>query len=72
MLHINFYRIKKEIIMSECTHDCNTCGGGCHFETVDGQKPRDILEELKGFMKDCENDDNLMKSFEKMAEEMEA
>ncbi|MCI5569630.1 MAG: hypothetical protein ACOYBH_05260 [Candidatus Alectryocaccobium sp.] len=56
--------------MSECTHDCNTCGGGCHGETPDGQKPRDVLKELKNFAYECESDEmvdmfsNIAKDFE--------
>lgn len=51
--------------MSDCTHDCNTCGGdacGCHMETTDGQKPRDVLVELKKFMAECEDEeiDNML------------
>ena len=57
--------------MSDCTHDCNTCGGGCHFELPEGEKQRDVLEELKGFMKECEENEDVMAALEKMAAELD-
>lgn len=57
--------------MSDCTHNCSTCGGGCHFELEDGQKPRDVLNEIKEFVKSSEGA-GMSEFFENLAKEMEA
>ena len=57
--------------MSDCTHDCSTCGGGCSFELVEGQKPRDILNELKEFVTKSETDEEMIKFFGNLADDLE-
>lgn len=61
--------------MSECTHNCSSCSGeacqgGCHIELPEGEKPRDILKELKQFYDECEGEE-VLEMFSKMMEEME-
>ncbi|HIV16728.1 MAG TPA: hypothetical protein IAB17_01915 [Candidatus Alectryocaccobium stercorigallinarum] len=56
--------------MSECTHDCSTCGGGCHFEVEEGQKPRDILNELREFVIASESEE-MSGFFENLAGDLE-
>ncbi len=56
--------------MSECTHNCNTCAEGCHTELPDGQKPRDVLKELKKFVNECDAPD-IEAMFANIADEIE-
>ena len=56
--------------MSECTHDCGSCGGGCHFEVEEGQKPRDILNELREFVIESESEE-MSGFFGSLADELE-
>ena len=57
--------------MSDCTHDCSTCGGGCSFELEEGQKPRDILNELKEFVTKSETDEEVIGFLGNLADELE-
>lgn len=57
--------------MSDCTHDCNSCGGGCHFELEEGQKPRDMLKELKEFAEKCDTKE-MSDLFDDLAKELDA
>ncbi len=54
--------------MSECTHNCHTCSSGCG--TVDGQKPRDVLNELREFVEKSEAKE-MVEMFERIAADME-
>ena len=56
--------------MSDCTHDCHSCGGGCEFEVSEGGKKKDVLEELKKFVRECDNDE-ADAMFKKMAADLD-
>ncbi len=54
--------------MSDCTHDCHTCSSGC--DMAGGQKPRDILNELKEFVKKSESKE-MVDMFDSIAADMD-
>ena len=55
--------------MSDCTHNCGSCAGGCG-SAQNGEKPRDFLNDIKKFVKESETDE-ISDFFYKVGKEME-